>query len=222
MIAVEQLEKAGLGPRRPFDAAEAHRGDPMQELFGIEREILHPERRALPDGGELCRLEVRVREAGEGAIPPRLLGKRDEHGANPPQEEDHRLPHQEQVGVVGDERARRAQVDVGSGGRSLIAEVVDMRHDVVAQAPLVLGGLVEISVVEVRPQLRERGIGNFQPELFLGFHQRQPQPAPQTDATALAPERLHGRRRVPCRERRNPVQTAAFARATSLLQSARN
>src|SRR5438270_11263485 len=74
----------------------------------------------------------------------------------------------------------------------------------------------------MRAQLRERGLWNVEAELLLALHQGEPQAAPQTDATALAPERLHRGRGVSGRERRDPAQTAAFARATNLFQSARN
>src|SRR5919198_2916739 len=111
--------------------------------------------------------------------------------------------------------------DRPSRGR-LIAEVVDVRHHVVAKPPFVFGGLVEIGIVEVRAQLGKCRAGDLEAELFLRFHEREPQPAPEIDATPLAPQRLHGGRGVPRGERGDPVQTAAFARATSVFQSARN
>jgi hypothetical protein len=43
---------------------------------------------------------------------------------------------------------------------------------------------VEIRVVEVRPHLRERGIGNVEAEFPLRLGQREPEPAPQADAVA--------------------------------------
>src|SRR2546429_1465463 len=74
----------------------------------------------------------------------------------------------------------------------------------------------------MRAQRRERGLWNVEAELLLALHQGEPQAAPQADAAALAPERLHRGRGVSGRERRDPAQTAAFARATNLFQSARN
>ena len=72
MIAAEQLEEGGLGPGRALAAAEAQGLEPVAELLDVEREVLHPERRALADGGELRRLEVGVGEAGHS---PRALGE---------------------------------------------------------------------------------------------------------------------------------------------------
>ena len=163
-----------------------------------------------------------VREAGERAIATRHFSHRHEHGADSSQQQLHALAHQHEIRVVGDVGARRAEVNEGPGGGRLIAEVMDMGHHVVPHPSLVLGGLVEIGIVEVRAQLRQRGIGNLESQLFLRLHQRQPQPPPQTDTAAVAPERLHRGGGVACGERRDPAQTAALARATSLLQSARN
>ena len=194
----------------------------MEQFLRVQCEILHPHRHPLADRGELRGLEVRVGEAGKRAIPARELAHCHEHRADPPQQELHRLAHQHEVGVVGDVRARRTQVDERPRRGSLIAEVMDVGHHVVAQPPLVLGGLFEVRVVEMRAQLRQRRVRNREAQLFLSLHERQPQPAPQADAPALAPERLHRGRGVSCPEGRGPAQTAALARATSLLQSARN
>src|SRR5205085_12295371 len=118
--------------------------------------------------------------------------------------------------------ARRAQVDERPSGRSLIAEVMDVGHHVVAQSPFVFASLVEVRVIEMGAQLRQRGVRNVEAQRLLAFHQCQPQPAPQTDAALLAPEHPHRGGSVASRKRGDPGQTAAFARATSLLQSARN
>ncbi len=145
-----------------------------------------------------------------------------EDRADAPQQQLHRLAHEHKIGVVRDEGAGRAKMNERTGGRRLIAEVVDMRHHIVTQPSLVFRGLLEVGIVEMGPQLRQRGVRNREAQLFFPLHQREPQPAPQADTAALAPERLHRGRGVARRERRNPAQTAAFARATSLLQSARN
>ncbi len=110
----------------------------------------------------------------------------------------------------------------GTGGWRLIAEVMDVCHHVMAQPALVLGRFVQIDIIEMGAHLGQRGSGDREAQVPLDFHQREPQPAPQTDAAALAPERLHGGRGVARGERRDPGQTAAFARAASWFQSARN
>src|SRR5439155_561487 len=68
VIALEQVEKTRLRAGRSLDATKPQRADPIEQLFGVEREVLHPECDALADRRELRRLEVRVRGAGERTI----------------------------------------------------------------------------------------------------------------------------------------------------------
>jgi hypothetical protein len=60
VIALEQLEKARLRARRPFDPAKRQRGAPIVEIHQVEHEVLHPERCPLADGRELGGLQVRI------------------------------------------------------------------------------------------------------------------------------------------------------------------
>ena len=62
VVAVEEREERRLRAGRPFHAAELERGDAMLDLLQIDHQVLRPERRALADGRELRRLEVRVAE----------------------------------------------------------------------------------------------------------------------------------------------------------------
>src|SRR5260370_22176955 len=109
----------------------------------------------------------------------------------------------------------------GAGSRRLIAEVVDVRHHIMAKPASSPRRFLEAGVVQVRAKLIHCGIRDRDSQILLALHERQPQPAPQADTAAFAPERLHRGRGVACGERRDPAQTAAFARATSLLPSAR-
>src|SRR5213593_4133376 len=204
------------------DAAALEGVEPVEQLLRVEQELLHPQGDALPDGGELRRLEVGVREARQLAVAARELRERDDDGRDPSQQQLQPLAHQQEVGVVGDVRAGRAEVNEGTRRRRLLAKMMDVRHHVVPQALLVLGRAVEIGVVEVAAELGQRAIGDVEPELLLGLQQREPEPPPQPDPPALAPQRLHRGGGVAGAERRGVGQTGAFARATRLFQSARN
>src|SRR6185295_323844 len=59
VIAVEQLEKARLRAGGSLDAATGERCNAMIEVPNVEHQILHPERRALPDGRRLRWLKMR-------------------------------------------------------------------------------------------------------------------------------------------------------------------
>ena len=95
MIAVEEIEEAGLRARRAFDPPKPHRRDPVQQLLGIQHEFLHPERDALADGRELRRLKMGVSKARERAVAARVLTHGDEHRSDAAEQELHRLPHHE-------------------------------------------------------------------------------------------------------------------------------
>src|SRR5437588_56639 len=57
-------------------------------------------------------------------------------------------PHQNQVRVVGHVRTGRAEVNEWLGRGRCVAERMDVRHDVVAETPLIRRDRVEVDVVE--------------------------------------------------------------------------
>ena len=191
VVAVEELEEARLRPGGPLAAAQPERLEPADDLLDVQRQVLHPERGALPDRGELRRLEMGVRQAGGGAPPERKGLQRIEHGQEPAQHHAEPLPHHHDIGVVGHEGAGGAQVDHRLGVGRLVAEVVHVRHHVVAEALLIHRRLVQVRIVQVQTHLRDRRIGDRESELLFAFGQRQPDPAPEADAVRLAPETLH-------------------------------
>ena len=208
MVALEELEEGRLGAGGALAAAEPERLQPVGELLHVEPEVLHPEGGPLPDGGELRRLEVGVRQAGQGRRPDGERLQRAQHRDQPAQQEPEPVAHDQQVGVVGDERAGGAEVQERPGRGRLLAEGVHVRHHVVPEAALVPGRGGEIGVVQVGPHLGQRLLGNGEAQLALRFRQGQPEPAPQADAVRLAPERLHRGRGVAGAQRRAPAVVA--------------
>jgi hypothetical protein len=67
VVAVEQVQEARLRPGRPLHPAERSVAIRRLDLLQVEQQVLDPERRALADGRELRRLEVRVAERGQVA-----------------------------------------------------------------------------------------------------------------------------------------------------------
>ena len=192
-------------PVVPWQPRKRSALDPVRDLLHVEREVLHPERGALADGRELRRLEVGVGEAGKLGRPPGERLQCAQHRDEPAEQQPQPFAHDDEVGVVGDERAGGAEVQVRPRGRRLVAEGVDVGHDVVAEAALVARGGSEVGVVQVGPHLRQRLVGDVEPQLALGLGQRQPEPAPEADPVRLAPEGLHRRRGVAGAERRAPA-----------------
>ena len=83
-----------------------------------------------------------------------------EHGDQAAEQQAQAVAHHDEIGVVGDERAGGAEVQEGPGRGGLIAEGVDVGHHVVAEATLVAAGRREVGVVQVRPHLRQRLLGD--------------------------------------------------------------
>ena len=87
----------------------------------------------------------------------------------------------------------------GVGQRSRIR--VDVGHHVVPQLALVLGGPVEIDVVDGRFQLGDLGLGDRQAQFALGFGQGDPQLPPGGVDSPGRPEPAHRLRGIPGDER---------------------
>ena len=201
MIALEDLEEAGLGTGRPLHAAARQRRDAVIEVGEVEHEILHPERRALADRRRLGRLQMRVTQRRLGTPLAREGGQRAQHTNDTPAQQLEPAPHDDQVGVVGDERTRGTEVDelVRRGGH--VAKGVDVSHHVVPEAPLVDGHLLEVDVVEVRAHLRQRLIRDRHPQPLLGLGEGEPEAPPESVPHAGRPQLQHRRGRVALGER---------------------
>jgi hypothetical protein len=174
----------------------------MVEVDQVEHEVLHPQRRALADRRRLCRLEVRRSKRGLGAPFSRERRQRAEHTQNLAAKQFHAPAHENQVRVVRDVGARCPVVDEAARRGSNVAERMDVRHHVMPKPTLVGRDHIEIDVVEVRPHLRDRLVGNRNTELLFRFGEREPQLPPQTMSLCRRPELQHRFRCVSLGERR--------------------
>ena len=134
MVAAEKFEEAGLGASGALAAPGLELPQPVAQLFHVQREVLHPESGALAHSRELSRLEVGVREAGKRAIAGRERGELVEDREQASQDQPQCVPHDHAVCIIGDETTGRAKMDERPGRRRLVAEMVHMRHDIVAKA----------------------------------------------------------------------------------------
>jgi hypothetical protein len=110
MVAAEQLEISRLGAGRALTAAERQVVHQVTQRFGIQQEVLQPERGALADGRELGGLKVRVGDRRYSGVP---FGKSPEgahHCHEAPHQQAEGVTHHHQVGVVCHIRAGGAQV----------------------------------------------------------------------------------------------------------------
>ena len=114
------------------------------------------------------------RQAGQGTVLHGESREMIDDFDQPGQDQVERVAKEDHVRIVGDEAARRAQVD---DSRRLGADVpvgVDVRHDVVPQLSLVNGHRVEVDIVHLRPELLDLRLRNGEPQLRLRLRQRHP------------------------------------------------
>ena len=137
VIAVEELQEAGLRAGRAFDAARLERGDAVLDFGQVERQVVRPQARPPADGRRLGRLQVREAERRQVAVLLGKVGERVDHRRQPPGDHLQRFADQDQVGVVGDVAARGAEMDDRPGRGALVAVGVDVGHHVVPQLALV-------------------------------------------------------------------------------------
>ncbi len=178
MVAVEELQEAGLGAGGALDAAERQAVEQRLDLLEVEQEVLQPQRRALAEGGRLGRLEV-------GEAQDRLVALLAAEVVQGPRDADDPRPHdpqafldQDQVGAVGDVAGGRPQVQDSLGGGRLLAEGVDVGHDVVAQLPLQLGHPLQIEVLAGVLQGLQLLLADLEAEFALALGEGDPEVAP--------------------------------------------
>ena len=177
-VAAEEVEVAGLRAGGALGAAERQFVDGAVEGGQVEHEVLDVEGEAFADGGELGGLEVREAEHGHGFVFGGELREVVDQVQQLAPQDLHAVAHLDELGIVGHEAARGAQVDDALGLRADLAERADMAHHVVPDLGLDAFGLLEVDVVEVRLHLRDLFVGDGQPQGLFALGQRQPQTAP--------------------------------------------
>ena len=77
------------------------------------------------------------------------------------------------------------------GLRAGVAERADVRHHVVAQPVLILGGTVKIDIVEMRAHFLKLLVRDGQPQLLLALGEREPETAERRKLPLRGEEMLH-------------------------------
>ena len=178
LVAVEQLHEGGLRAGRALAAEHAQVLDAVFDLAEVHQQLVHPERRALADGGQLRRLEVGEAEGRLRLVRVGELRELVQNGRELFAHEQQTLADLNDVGVVADIRARRTEVDDACGlGRDL-AEGINVCHNVMAHLLLALTGHIIVDIGDVRLHLVHLFLGDGQAERHLSLCQRYPQAAP--------------------------------------------
>ena len=71
MVAMEELQKAGLGAGSALGAQQFQRIDAPVQLIQVQQQVMGPQRGPLAYGGELRGLEMREAQSRKGAVLPR-------------------------------------------------------------------------------------------------------------------------------------------------------
>ena len=190
-VAPEQLEKARLRAGRPPAAEEAEGREHRVDLLQVEQQVLHPQARPLAHRDRLGRLVMRIAERGQRAVAPGERPERAQHRDDLAADEAQRVPVQDEVGVVGDKAARRAQVDDARRARAAEPVGVHVRHHVVAHLALARlhDGIVDL--LDVRGKLVHLRLRHRQAQRMLGARQLRPEPPPRLKAAVGREEALH-------------------------------
>ena len=178
MVAVEQLHEARLRAGRTLGAEHTQVCDAELDLVQIHQQLVDPEGRALADGGQLCRLEMREAEGRLILVCVSKCAQLADDGNQLLADEQQALLELDDVGVVADVGAGRTQMDDAGGLRCGLAEGVNVCHDVVTDFLLTRSGDVVVDVVDVCFHLVDLLLRDRQTELLLRLSQRHPKTSP--------------------------------------------
>ena len=153
-IAFEQFQKTCLGSGCPAAAEKTHVLKDKIEFIQIGNEILHPERRALADRYRLCRLIVRIPESRRRFIAFGKQGKIFQELQEFPAKIPQPFAEKDEVTVIGDVTACRAEVDDSLRRRRGFSVCGDMRHHVMPYFLLTFGGIGKVDIGDMRFQFR--------------------------------------------------------------------
>ena len=160
-------------------------------MLKVNDEILHPHARALADRGRLRGLKMRIGKRGLRLIFFGKVRQRRNGAEQQPPHAQKRVTLEDNVRIIADEAARRAEMDdrprLGAG----LGKGVDMRHNVMAQLPLMPRGSLIIYIIQVRAHLVKLFVGNIEAKLLLALREGKPQPAPCGKLSVVGEYLLH-------------------------------
>ena len=191
VVALKQLQKAGLRARGALGAQKRHMSQPVLQLRQIQQQILNPQAGPLAHGGGLGRLKMGEAKGWQIPIFFRKIVQAANHIQQFGFQQAQRVPHNDYVGVIAHIAAGCAQVNNAAGRGTAIAICMHMGHHIMAQLFLISGGGGVVNILRVRFQLRQLFVSNRQAQLLLGFRQHNPQLAPGAEFVVRREDELH-------------------------------
>lgn len=169
VVTVEDLEEGGLSTGGTLDTTEAQVITGTLKVAQIHQQILDPETSTLTNGNQLSGLTVSETQSGQVLVLLSKLGQLVDDNSQLGDQNVEAVTEQDQVGVIGTVARGSTPVDdTGSSGSNL-AKGVDVGHDVVTAALLLLGGNGELVILDggVSLHLLESLIADGKSKLYI-------------------------------------------------------
>ena len=190
-VPVEQLKEACAGAGRALAAQKLQLRELEIELFDVKQQVVYPQAGALADGRRLGGLKMRIGKRRQGLVLFCKLTERRDGVHKELADDEQPAAHTDDVRIVADVAARRAEVDDGLCLGAALAEGQHMRHNVVPYLVLMCGRGGIVDVVYMRAHLVELFIADAKPQLLLTLCEREPQPAPGGELVVVRKLALH-------------------------------
>lgn len=170
MVALEDLEERGLSTGGTLDTTEAQIIASPLEVLQVHEQVLDPQGGTLSDGNKLSGLSVGEAQAGQVLVllseGRQLVNDNSKLG----DKDIESVTEEDQVCVVGAVAGGGAPVDDSGSSRSDLTIGMDVSHDIVSTALLLLSGNLEFVVLngEVSLHLLNGLVGDRQTQLCTG------------------------------------------------------
>lgn len=168
VVALENLEERCLGTGGALDTAETQVVAGALEVAQVHQQVLDPQASTLAHSHQLCGLSVSEAQAGKVLVLLGELRQLVDHDGQLGNENVETVAEEDQVGVVSAVARGSTPMDDTSSSRGDLAESMNVGHDIVSPALLLLGGNLEFVVLDrgMGLHLLNRLIGNGKSKLY--------------------------------------------------------
>lgn len=168
VVTVEDLEERSLSTGGTLDTTETQVVAGPLKVSQIHQQVLKPQACSLSDGDELGGLSVGETKAGQILVLVGERGKLINHDGELGDQDIESVAEEDQIGIVGAVARSGTPVDDTGGSGGNLAERMNVSHDVVPPALLLLGGNLELVILngEVGLHLLNGIAGNGQTEFY--------------------------------------------------------
>lgn len=153
VIALEDLEEGSLSTGGTLDTTEAQVIAGPLQVPQIHEQVLDPQARPLANRDELSRLSVRESETRQILVLPRECGQFIDDDGQLGDQDIETVAEEDEIGVVRAVARGGTPVDDARGSRGDLSVRVDVSHDIVSPALLLLCGNLEFLVLDCRMRL---------------------------------------------------------------------